>query len=647
MKFVFTIALGGVLLALPPRALIAAPSDAERDAQQLAALIDYVGGDYGGAVQHGVVLSASEYEEQIRMLADARALADRLVPLAETPNRPSATDAIHARLAGLDGLVGAHAEPAVVRTAASEARDEVIVRFHLKTTPSERPSLPQAEALYSQACAVCHGATGDSDTERARAFEPPPARFRDPARLSELSPYRVYNALTFGVPGTAMASFEALAPAERWSLAFYVFRLGHAGEPEHGPVSMTLADMAARSDGELLESLRADGQSDPAAALAHLRREAAFTEPPTGVGIDRTRRLIRSGVLAFGAGNTREADRLVLDAYLQGFEPLEARLRSHSPSATSAVENSFGDLRAAFAKGEKRRVETEAQRLDALLGEIAAAQTRPVVPFAAAALIFFREGLEAALLVGALLAGVRRLGRDDAARYVHIGWISALPAGIATWWAFDRLVSLGAHERELMEAAISLLAAAVLFSVSFWMISKVESRHWIAYLHRNLERSLSQRSLLLLAGLAFLAVYREAAESVLFTEALLLDSGGRSAGVLSGAIVGTLAVVALAWIMGRTVKRLPLGPFFGISSLLMCGLAIAFAGSGIHELVAGGHLAPWPVPFPEIPWMGIHPDLTSLLVQFAIVGAVAWAGIVTLWRRPGEHGSPRPTPGRP
>ena len=78
-----------------------------------------------------------------------------------------------------------------------------------------------------------------------------------------------------------------------------------------------------------------------------------------------------------------------------------------------------------------------------------------------------------------------------------------------------------------MEGLIALAAAAVLFSVSFWLISRAESRHWMGYLRGQLEGSLTRRRLLLLAGLSFLAVYREAAETVLFTQALLLDAEGR------------------------------------------------------------------------------------------------------------------------
>jgi high-affinity iron transporter len=385
---------------------------------------------------------------------------------------------------------------------------------------------------------------------------------------------------------------------------------------------MTLGDMAGRSDAEILDVLRAEGSPDPRAALVHLRSEAAFSEPPAGVGIDRMRRLVREAVSAFAAGRVLDADRLVLDAYLQGFEPLEPRLRGRDPAGTQAVESAFRDLRGALVEGDEKSVAWEGRRVESLLSRIAEGD-RPLLPFAASALIFFREGIEAALLVGALLAGVRRLGRGDAARVIHMGWIAALPPGVLTWRAFERLDRLGAQRRELLEAAVSLHAAAVLFSVSFWMISKAESRHWMAYLRRSLERSLGRQSLLLLSALAFLAVYREAAETVLFTQALLLDAGGQRAQVLGGAALGILGAVAVAWVMARSARRLPLGPFFAISSLLLCALAIAFVGSGIHALVASGYLAPRPVRFPEVPWMGIHPDLTSLLVQLGIVATVA------------------------
>lgn len=635
MNFIFRFA-GALLLAvaLAPGCRPAAPRSAPAaardggDAQRLVSLLDYVGGDYGRAVQGGRVVSAFEYEEQARFVSDARRLTDSLLGAER-----ASSAALLAALAHVEEAVASRADAEAVAAACRAAREEAVSRFGLPTMPSSRPSLPRAEALFAANCVQCHGERGQGDGSRAAALDPAPADFRNPERLRSLSPYRVYNALTFGVPGTAMASFEALAPEDRWSLAFYVFRLGHAGAREARPSSLPLADLAGLSDGEILASLRSEAHASPEAALTHLRREAAFGEPPAGVGIERTRRLVKQALAARREGRPAEADRLVLDAYLQGFEPFEPRLRARDAAGTLAVEVAFRDLRAALSGKDAALVATRAAELDRWLRQ-AARGRRPALPALSAFLIYCREGIEAALLVGALLAGVRRLGRPDAAGYLHVGWIAAIPAGVITWLATDRLIALGAEQRELLEGIVALLAAAVLFSVSFWLISKAESRHWIGYLKSSLEASLNRRNLLVLACLSFLAVYREAAETVLFTQALLLEADGQQGQVWAGAAAGLLAVGAAALLTARTVRRLPISPFFAVSGALMCALAISFAGSGFYALVAAGHLPPRPVPFPEVPWLGIHPDLTGLLAQLAIATSAVVAALASLFRRP-------------
>ena len=618
-----------------PQALVPAPPDGG-DAQRLVTVLDYVSSDYARAVQGGTVVSADEYDEQVKFAGDAQALVASVLK----PAPPG--DPLVAAVASVEAAVRAKADPADVARACRAAKAEAVARFGLRTVPTETPSLDRAQALYTQSCLPCHGATGDARTERAELLDPKPASFREPARLAALSPYRVYNTLTFGVPGTGMASFEALSPSDRWALAFYVLRLGHEGEPARGPAALSLADQAVRTDPEIVESLRASGVEDPQEVLVHVRREAAFREPPANLALERTRDMLRAALVAFEEGRAHEADRQVMDAYLEGFEPLEPRLRARDAAATAAVETGFRDLRVALQQGDARAVRATEHDLDRVL-EGLARDRRAAVPMLAAFLIYFREGVEAALLVGALLAGVRRLGRADAVRYVHLGWMAALPAGVLTWWLASRVIGVRAADRELSEAVIALLAAAVLFSMSFWMISKVESRRWTGYLRKGLEASLTRRNLALLAFLSFLAVYREAAETVLFTQALLLEAPGRPSEVWAGAGAGLLAVIALAVLMNRTVVRLPLGPFFAVSSTLMCALAISFAGAGIYELVAAGYLRPRPVPFPEIPWMGIHPDLTALSVQLTIVTVIAVAAVVTL-RRPAPAASPAPPP---
>jgi mono/diheme cytochrome c family protein len=271
----------------------------------------------------------------VRFGADIRAIARSL--LKEAPE----SDSLLARLAEIERLVEDKASPEAVREACRAARDEAVARFRIPTMPTERPRLERAQELYLQGCAECHGPTGDGDTPRARTLEPAPARFKDPARLGDLSPYRVYNALTFGVPGTAMASFDALPAADRWSLAFYVFRLGHEGEPGRGPVAMSLADLAARTDREI----RAELERGPfGGGLVHARREARSpSRPPASGSTARGRSSASRAPYAAGQGRGRRHGHRRLPA---GFEPgpacaaatFRAPGRSRRPSATCAPQ---------------------------------------------------------------------------------------------------------------------------------------------------------------------------------------------------------------------------------------------------------------------------------------------------------------------
>jgi high-affinity iron transporter len=608
----------------PPADLAAIRAAAQdgSDGQRLVSLLDYVAADYGGAVAGGVVISAFEYEEQLGFLDTAATLVAGAAQSAED------RVAIGTRIEALRSAVRDKVDATVVAGLGKAAREDVVARLSLVVAPRQRPNLENAKALFAQSCQTCHGSDGLGETPVAAALDPRPASFKDPDRRSAQSPYRAYNALTLGVPGTAMPAFEALSPAERWDLAFYVLRLAHEGETAAGPSTLTLADLAARSDADVLAALKADSHPSPEAALAYSRREAAFAEAPLGLGIDQTRTMVRKAASLGAAGRTEEADRVILDAYLQGFEPLEAQISARDPNRTQSVEIAFRDFRAALLSGNPASVQKQAVVLDELISR-SKSQGGTTLPFVAAFIIYLREGVEAALLVGALLGGVRKLGRPEASRAIHMGWILALVAGGISWFLFAKLIAVAPSQRELMEAVLGLLAALVLFSVSFWMISKAESRKWMAFLKDHMNRGLESGRVWSFAGVAFLAVYRECAETILFTEALLIEAVEKPWPVYAGALCGLLCVFVIAIAVQNAFKRMPMPVFFGVSGVLLSLLAVAFAGSSVSAFVAAGYLKPRPIGFPILPMLGIHPDLSSLLVQGVLVLLLAGAAIKT------------------
>src|SRR5205814_937824 len=198
------------------------------------------------------------------------------------------------------------------------------------------------------------------------------------------------------------------------------------------------------------------------------------------------------------------------------------------------------------------------------------AEDRPIsgtVAFAAAMTIALREGLEAALLIAALLAFLRKSGRADRAGAVHAGWLASVPAGIAAWFVAGSLVG-GAH-RELVEAVLTLVAAAMIITVSHWVFGRQEAQHWVGFLRRKVEGLAPSESAWPLGALAFIAAFREALEVVLFYRALLLDAGDQRAQVALGAALGAVGIALLVLVLGRLGRRLDPRPVMLASSVLL------------------------------------------------------------------------------
>ena len=285
------------------------------------------------------------------------------------------------------------------------------------------------------------------------------------------------------------------------------------------------------------------------------------------------------------------------------------------------------EYRAAITSGDSQRAAEGAKRIGMLLGDVDSeldpAKAEGTTAFLGALTVLLREGIEALLVVVGMIAFLKKADRPQVLRHVHAGWIGALAAGGLTWMAATYVVSVSGASREVTEGVSSVFAAVVLLGVGLWMHQKSTAGRWQAYLKDKMSSAMSRRSAYAMAGLAFVAVYREVFETVLFFSAMWTEGNGGA--LLLGLAAGAAILAAVAWILLRTSARMPIGKFFSASSILVAVLAVVLIGKGTKALQEAGMLNVHTISFPRIEFLGTYPTIETLLAQL-IVGSVALLG---------------------
>jgi high-affinity iron transporter len=621
LRLILTFTLAAI--AVPSHAAPAAEAPQASQLRRAVALLDYVSSDYAHAVgPNGELLSEQEHQEQVGFVEDAA----REV---RTDAGPSAED-LAKRLDTLAQQVKERALPPKVAATASALREEIAQRFHVVLLPLHAPDLARGAQVYTESCAACHGADGHPNL--ALELETKSPDLADPNDLAPLSPQRVFSASTYGVPKTPMPAYDTgLTDEQRWDVAFYVLALAHGPAPRGlalaraALVPTGYRELAALSDGELRSRLSSLSPDDAEEALAALRRGPFPEEADRPQGLSQARLSVKEAVARAHGGDKNGARELLVSAYLDQFEPHEAALRAKDSTLVADIEGAFVALRGAVEQSAD--IDARAGRLDALLEK---ADTHDggsaFVAFIAALAIALREGVEAALLVAAMLALLRKAGRARDARAVHAGWVSALAAGGAAWWSSGVLLThlSGAH-RELAEGLLQLITAALLLYASHWLLASVSAKRLVSFLSA---RTLAAGSSVVILGLTFFAVFREMLELVLFFRGLLLESPGRGAAVGAGALCGLCGLVVLVALFQRLGKKLKPRPLLLTCGLLLCGLAVLMVGNGVRSLQVLGSvpLTVWGT-F-QLPALGLYATREGLLAQavvlFGLVASALW-----------------------
>lgn len=606
-------------------------------AQTIVHMLDYVGVDYAEAVDAGRIKNADEYKEMVDFAAQVHGL------LASLPAIP-ARATLQADAGALAALIDAKAAPAEIAQKASALRWAVIRAYGLQVAPKSAPDLRVAAALYATHCAACHGAQGRGDGPAGQALEPAPSNFHDRERMAQRSVYGLYNTITLGVAGTAMRGFTELTEADRWALAFLASAMGTepaqitrgeslwakgTGKAEFGDLRRLVTSTPA--------DLGATGRADLVTVRAYLVAEpgAAGSAAPPPLALARAKLI--DALAAYRAGDRAAARQHAITAYLEGFELVESSLDNVNPALRRKTEAAMMALRTDIDAGQpvdafSQRVEQVNALLDDANSALSAGEMSSGTAFTSSLLILLREGLEAILVLAAIIAFVRKTGRRDALPYVHFGWIAAVVLGAATWFVANRFIAISGASRELTEGFSALLAAAMLLYVGLWLHNRSHAQAWQGFIREQVTGALAKRTLWAMTGISFLAVYRELFEVILFYETLLAQAGdAQRPAVLGGIGVGAVLLALLGGVILKYSARLPIGLFFTATSWLLVAMAVIFVGHGVAALQEAGVIGSTPVPFVALPALGLHPNAQGLAAQGAML--MVTVGVLLLGRR--------------
>ena len=610
-------------LLLPVLALcsLVASANTPEGASQALHLIDYIGADYPPTVENGKVIDETEYREQLEFLAVLKGL------LADLPQRPEREELLQ----GVNALQSAIEQRVDGTAVAHEARQlgaKLAVAYEVSQAPAITPDPTRGAPLYAQHCSVCHGETGAGDGPASVGMTPPPANLRDAQRLDRLSLYAIYNTLGLGVEGTDMPSFaDQLDERQRWDLATYIAGLSDDPSASKADKTYNLADLARQTPNEVLA---AEGPEATATFRAQRAQPPQVKRGPAQL-LDYTSATLDKSLAAYRAGDREQAYDLSVAAYLEGFELVESSLDNVDANVRKNTEKALMAYRQSLQDGLP--IEQVEQRLEAakvllkesagLLGSDGLSWT---LSYISGLLILLREGLEAILVLAAILAFLRNTGQQSAVRSVNVGWGLALVAGLATWALAAYVIDVSGAQRELLEGCTALFASVMVLWLGVWMHDRRHAAAWQDYIKSSL---VSGGGRFGFAILAFFSVYRELFEVILFYETLWLQAGpaGHNA-VLAGGATALVLLMGLAWIILRGSAKLPLALFFSINAALLCALSVVFAGHGVKALQEAGIFGTRPVAFFDFDWLGIHADAYSLTAQ-----AVAIMAIIVLYSR--------------
>jgi high-affinity iron transporter len=668
-----------VALALLPARVIAQEAN---PVQRVANIVSVAVEEYKKGIDaKGRLISADEYQEAVGFLTDARDAAGRLpgdkpmtarivldsiIAAVNAKKPPETLDSLNARFAAALGSEAALALPAKPINVAEGAR------------------------VYAASCALCHGERGLGDGPAGLKLTPRPPAIGT-KEMASVSPATMFRKISVGVTGTAMPAFSPqLTDDQRWNVVAYLATLRSSAtevaEGEglyvqgcvscHGmngvadgnvaralsklPTDLaTIAWQAERSDSQIALAVSAgmagtpmppSSQLTPAqvkSVVAYLRslpmqtktvssaagpRDSAARAPEAAARASIL--LLEQSLTAIRGGRASDASDRAFDAYL-AFEPIESRARARDPGVVASMEKLFTDFKGAVRANDLRTAERSLDAIESNMPKVVEL-TRPTgsasEAFLQSLLIILREGFEAILVIGAVVAFLLKTGHRERLRSIWMGiGLGLVASGLTAVILRTVLLAIPASQ-DIIEGVTLLVAVAVLFSVSYWLISRVEAAKWQQFIREKVTNALEHGGGRALAFVAFLAVYREGAETALFYQALFNEGSHVILPITLGIVVGFGALGVIFTLFYKYGVRIPLRPFFSVTSVLLYYMAFVFTGTAIRELQEGNAMSITLIRgLPTVPAIGLYPTWETVVAQLVLLALFVFALAKTFW----------------
>jgi high-affinity iron transporter len=361
---------------------------------------------------------------------------------------------------------------------------------------------------------------------------------------------------------------------------------------------------------------------------------------------------LQQSMREYRLGNYDAAYKLSRGAYLDHFENIEIPLRTLNPDLTAEMEYRFAALRGAMethqpiADVEKlnRSVREGVDEIDGMFAG-GPGLVAPLFALGTSFSIIFREGLEASLVLAAVLAYLESSNNRRLKKPVLWGVAAAILVSALSWVLINTVIQLAPAGREVIEAVVSLFAVVMLFWVSFWLIRKMDNKRWMEFIKARAWSAMTSGSTVALALLGFTAVYREGLETALFYQVLAMHGVGVEAYVAAGFLLGVGALVLAMMAMFRAGRKLPVGRFLGIAASIIMVLSVAFLGNAVQELQNVGLIGATSLigVVPRLPHLlaeltGLHPTVETLGAQAALATVYIVGAVVAMFtKRPAPH----------